>query len=179
MRTRNRRLSWDSLTSPVGELTVVANDVGLLRVAFASPQDVLPEFSDHPLREKAGMARSAAVELGEYFAGHRRRFDIPVEWPPTGGLRSHVLRTLHEKVPFGETVSYRELAEMSGRPDAARAVGSTMGSNPIPLVVPCHRVLASGGGLGGFGPGLPAKRRLLVLEGVLEPTLLDLDVLPS
>ncbi|PKW19083.1 methylated-DNA-[protein]-cysteine S-methyltransferase [Saccharopolyspora spinosa] len=171
-------LSWSTLASPVGELTVVATASGVCRVDFAGPDRALGEFDDAALSRDAGVATEAARQLGEYFARQRREFDLPIEWEPLAGLRLHVLRTLHEMVPFGETVTYQKLAELSGRPEASRAVGTIMGSNPVPLLVPCHRVLASGGGLGGFGPGLEAKRRLLVLESVLEPSLLELDLLP-
>ncbi|MCI2420193.1 methylated-DNA--[protein]-cysteine S-methyltransferase [Saccharopolyspora sp. K220] len=172
-------LSWSAVASPVGELTVVAAESGVRQVAFAGPDAVLGEFDGAELSRDTGIAVDAARQLDEYFARRRREFDVPIEWSPLEGLRLHVLRTLYELVPFGETVSYKRLAELSGRPEASRAVGTIMGSNPVPLLVPCHRVLASGGGLGGFGPGLEAKRRLLVLEGVLEPSLLELDLLPA
>jgi len=162
------------VSGPVGEITVVAGPSGVRAVAFEAPSEVLPE---HPGARPGGLAATAADQLGEYFARRRTEFDLPIDWGQLDGLREHVLRTLAELVPFGRTVSYKELAELSGRPEATRAVGSIMGSNPVPLIVPCHRVLASGGGLGGFGPGLPAKRKLLVLEGVLEPSLLELDLL--
>ncbi|GAA2802695.1 methylated-DNA--[protein]-cysteine S-methyltransferase [Saccharopolyspora taberi] len=171
-------LSWAVLPSPVGDLTVVAGDSGLRQVAFSGPERVLPGYDGVELREDGGPAAAVSAQLADYFAGRRRDFDLPIDWDTVQGLRLHVLRTLHEQVGFGETVSYRGLAERSGRPEAARAVGTIMGSNPVPIVVPCHRVLASGGGLGGFGPGLEAKRRLLVLEGSLEATLLELDMLP-
>jgi methylated-DNA-[protein]-cysteine S-methyltransferase len=165
-------LSWTVLTAPVGELTVVASRGGLLRVAFGSPEPLFEEFPAVIPNRDAGVAAEVGAQLTEYFEGARRRFDVPIDWSFAQGFRQHVLRTLYERVPFGSTVSYRELAEMSGRPTSARVVGTIMGSNPVPLVVPCHRVLATGG-MGGYGPGLEAKRRLLVLEGVLEPTLLD------
>ncbi|SDZ23573.1 methylated-DNA-[protein]-cysteine S-methyltransferase [Saccharopolyspora shandongensis] len=170
-------LTWSALDSPVGELTVVAAAGEVCRVAFAAPDRALGEFDGVEPSRDTGVAAEAARQLGEYFSRGRREFDVPIAWAPMEGLRLHVLRTLHELVPFGETVSYKRLAELSGRPEASRAVGTIMGSNPVPLLVPCHRVLASGGGLGGFGPGLEAKRRLLVLEGVLEPSLLELDLL--
>lgn len=169
-------LSWSAVSSPIGELTVVAGETGVRQVAFADPEAVLGAH-DAELDRGTGVAAEAARQLDEYFAGRRREFDVPIEWELLDGLRRHVLRTLHDLVPFGETVSYKRLAELSGRPEASRAVGTIMGSNPVPVLVPCHRVLASGGGLGGFGPGLEAKRRLLVLEGALEPSLLELDLL--
>ncbi|RKT86602.1 methylated-DNA-[protein]-cysteine S-methyltransferase [Saccharopolyspora antimicrobica] len=171
-------LSWSVLASPVGPLTVVAGVSGVRQIAFAGPEEVLGEYEAELVRD-TGLAAETARQLDEYFARRRREFDVPIEWEPMQGLRLHVLRTLFELVPFGEAVSYKRLAELSGRPEASRAVGTIMGSNPIPLIVPCHRVLASGGGLGGFGPGLEAKRKLLVLEGIIEPSLLELDLLES
>jgi methylated-DNA-[protein]-cysteine S-methyltransferase len=171
--------SWTAVSTPVGTLTAVASDTGLLRLAFAEPARVLPEFDGGDLREGDGIAADVHTELTEYFGGRRRRFDVPIDWSLSEGLRLHVLRTLYEQVPFGETLSYRQLAELSGHPTATRAVGTIMGSNPIAVVVPCHRILASGGGLGGYGPGLEAKRRLLVLEGSLGASLLELDLLPD
>lgn len=158
---------------------MVASERGLRRLSLAGPQDVLPEFTGTPLREGTGVATEAAAQLREYFARKRRCFEVPIDWSHLEGFRLHVLRTLYDEVPYGHTTSYRGLAEMSGRPDAARAVGTIMGSNPIALVVPCHRVLASGGGLGGYGSGLPVKRRILVLEGILEPSLLEMDMIPE
>ncbi|RRO18189.1 methylated-DNA--[protein]-cysteine S-methyltransferase [Saccharopolyspora rhizosphaerae] len=165
--------TWSTVRGPVGEITVVASGIGVRQVAFAGTA-VAP--AEHPDAQPGGLAGEATRQLGEYFSGRRREFQLPIDWTGLDGLRAHVLRTLQDLVPFGETVSYKRLAELSGRPEASRAVGTIMGSNPVPLLVPCHRVLASGGGLGGFGPGLEAKRRLLVLEGVLEPSLLELDL---
>jgi methylated-DNA-[protein]-cysteine S-methyltransferase len=166
-------LSWTAITSPVGELTVVASEDGVRKVAFGSPESALGQFDGHPLHEATGIAADAGSQLLEYFAGRRCEFGVVVDWSFGEGFRLEVLRTLVAEIPFGTTTTYAGLAERCGRPSAARSVGAVMGSNPVPLLVPCHRVLASGGGMGGFGPGLEAKRRLLVLEGALEPTLLD------
>jgi methylated-DNA-[protein]-cysteine S-methyltransferase len=109
-----------------------------------------------------------AIELDEYFRGRRRRFTMPVDLSglDTGFPRT-VYEVLHRDVGFGETVSYGELAEMAGRPGAARAVGNAMSRNPVPIVVPCHRVVAAGGRIGGYGlSGVSTKRFLLALEGV-------------
>ena len=105
-------------------------------------------------------------QLDEYFEGSRTDFDLPLDWRLSSGFRLGVLREL-VAVGYGETVSYQELARRSGRPKASRAVGSAMAANPIPVIVPCHRVLRTGGALGGYAGGLEAKRRLLTLEGVL------------
>ena len=111
----------------------------------------------------ARMAGKALGEVAEYLAGKRRAFSVPVDWRGRGGFGRQVLEAC-ARVPYGETVSYGELAKRVGSPGAARAVGQALGRNPVPLIVPCHRVVASGGGLGGFGGGLEMKRRLLVLE---------------
>lgn len=166
-------LTWTVVPSAVGPLTIVASDDGLLRLSFGVPEPVLAEFAGIDLHPDSGPAAEVGAQVSAYFRGRRRDFDVRVDWSAVEGFRRHVLCTLYERVPYGRTVSYRELAELSGRPGAARVVGRIMGSNPVPLVVPCHRVVASGGGLGGFGPGIEAKRRLLVLEGVLAPTLMD------
>ena len=108
---------------------------------------------------------AAVAQLGEYFAGRRRRFDVPVQLHGTRFQESVWLELA--EIPFGETVSYAELANMVGHPNAYRAVGQANGANPIPIILPCHRVVASGGGLGGYGGGLSMKRQLLALEGAL------------
>jgi methylated-DNA-[protein]-cysteine S-methyltransferase len=149
---------WWRQATPIGEMTVVAGPDGLCQIELngATPPDGDPE-RDHQI----------AGELDEYFAGRRRRFTVPVDLGSvTADFRRRVLETLHRDVPYGETVSYGELAVMAGRPGAARAVGSAMATNPVPVVVPCHRVLAAGGRIGGYGGGLGVKRALLALEGV-------------
>lgn len=130
----------------------------MCRIEFGgrTPADGDPERDDE-----------IAAELDEYFAGRRHRFTVPVDLGSvTATFRRRVLETLRRDVGYGETVSYGELAVMAGRPGAARAVGSTMATNPVPLLVPCHRVLAAGGAIGGYGAGLGTKRALLALEGV-------------
>ncbi|MGP3920128.1 methylated-DNA--[protein]-cysteine S-methyltransferase [Nonomuraea sp. 10N515B] len=114
------------------------------------------------------------AELNAYFAGELKEFETPVDWRLMSGARLQVLQALH-KVPYGTAVTYGELARLSGSTVPARGIGSIMGSNPIPIVVPCHRVIA-GNGLGGFsgGEGVETKRWLLTYEGYLQPTLLDL-----
>ena len=106
-------------------------------------------------------------ELDEYFEGERREFDLPLDWRLTSGFVNKVLRET-ARIPFGETRSYGEMAASAGSPRAFRAAGSALGANPIPIVVPCHRVLRSGGALGGYGGGLDVKMKLLELEGVLS-----------
>ena len=109
-------------------------------------------------------AAIAVQELSEYLAGERRDFTVPVDLSGVTDFSRLVLEECR-RLPYGQTLSYGELAAALGRPKAARAVGQALGRNPVPLIVPCHRILAAGGGLGGFGLGLEAKRRLLELEG--------------
>lgn len=106
----------------------------------------------------------AVRQLEEYFSGRRRRFDLPLRMAGTPFQRAVWAFLL--TIPYGRTYTYKEVAEALGRPGAARAVGSAVGSNPISIVVPCHRIVASGGKLGGYGGGLDVKRFLLDLEGI-------------
>src|SRR4029079_13461685 len=118
----------------------------------------------------AGRDRAVVRQLDEWFAGSRRRFSLAVAWPPDlSPFARTVLETLVDRVPWGETVSYGELAELAGRARAARAVGSIMAGNAVPFVIPCHRVIAAGHRIGGYGGGRDAvelKRWLLAREGV-------------
>jgi methylated-DNA-[protein]-cysteine S-methyltransferase len=156
----------------MGALTVGVTPVGLALVAFGDePETALwaaEKLGAEPTADPAGSAEAAA-QLAEYLAGERNAFDLPLDWRLTAGRQREVLKVLYETVPYGATVSYGELAARSGMGrdyTGARGVGSIMGSNPIPVVVPCHRVLAAGG-LGGFGGGSARKEWLLGLEGVL------------
>ncbi len=162
--------------SPVGPLLVAVTDAGLVRVGFAREDeaDVLEELATRiSPRVVRSPRRTDEVrrELDEYFHGQRDHFDLPLDWRLSRGFRRQVLEHLYADVPYGRTVSYLQLATIVGNPKASRAVGTAMATNPIPIVVPCHRVLRSGGHLGGYGGGLPAKRLLLALESG-EPPLL-------
>jgi methylated-DNA-[protein]-cysteine S-methyltransferase len=151
-------------------LTVLAGARGVRRIGFGSEAiDVAALNGEVELSE--GCDDEIAIELDEYFAGRRRRFTMPVDLSSVeGGFPRTVYELLQQDVSFGETVSYGELAEMAGRPGAARAVGNAMSRNPAPIVVPCHRVVAAGGRIGGYGPsGVSTKRFLLALEGVELP----------
>lgn len=157
---------------PMGALTLGVTPAGLALVAFGDePETALwaaEKLGEEPTADPAGTAEAAA-QLAEYCAGGRKVFDMPLDWRLTAGRQREVLEVLYETVPFGATVSYGELAARSGYGrdhTGARGVGSIMGSNPIPVVVPCHRVLAADG-LGGFGGGLARKEWLLGIEGVL------------
>lgn len=150
------------IDSPVGRLTLVANDAALLAVMF--PRDT-------PERRRLAAARenpshpillAAAKQLGEYFSGTRQRFDLPLEFEGTDFQREVWAALL--MIPYGETRSYSQIARGIGRPAAVRAVGAANGRNPIAIIAPCHRVIGSGGDLTGFGGGLPRKAWLLELE---------------
>jgi methylated-DNA-[protein]-cysteine S-methyltransferase len=152
------------MDSPVGPLLLAASDAGLCAIEFQPSRHPVvrgPSWmpGDHPL---LGRARA---QLDEYFAGARRAFDLPLA-PVGTEFQQAVWRTL-ATIPYGETISYAQLATRVGRPGAARAVGAANGRNPPPTVLPCHRVIGSTGDLTGFGGGLPVKRFLLELEGAL------------
>jgi methylated-DNA-[protein]-cysteine S-methyltransferase len=158
--------------SPLGPLTVVVTGRGLVRLSYAheAVDEQLEEIATRiSPRILASPDRIDAVrrQLDEYFAGDRRRFDVPIDWSLVRGFTGDVLRAT-ARIPFGAVSSYRDVAAEAGSPNAYRAAGNALGSNPIPIVVPCHRVLHAGGGLGGYTGGLERKEYLLRLEGVLE-----------
>ena len=165
-------VAYGTLDSPLGTLTAFVTPAGLFRLSYPGEQvhDRLEELAAvvSP-RILAAPERTDPVrrELDEYFAGRRRAFDVPIDWRLLRGFRAAVLRAT-AAIPYGSVASYREIATEAGSPNAYRAAGNALGSNPIPIVVPCHRVLHSGGGLGGYTGGLDRKRFLLGLEGVLD-----------
>jgi methylated-DNA-[protein]-cysteine S-methyltransferase len=156
--------------TPFGRMLVAVTPRGLVRVAFEpeAPDDVLEQLTERlsPRVLEAPIAVDAVRrELDEYFEGKRRAFDIPLDWSLTSGFRRKVLRAT-ARIPYGGVSSYREMAERAGNARASRAAGSALATNPIPIVVPCHRVLRTGGNLGGYGGGLAMKEALLKMEGV-------------
>ncbi len=158
--------------SPLGPLTVIVTNRGLVRLSYAheTVDEQLDEIASRVSpRILASPEWTDAVrrQLDEYFAGSRHDFDVPIDWRLVRGFAGDVLRAT-SRIPFGSVSSYREVATEAGSPNAYRAAGNALGSNPIPIVVPCHRVLHAGGGLGGYTGGLERKRFLLHLEGVLE-----------
>lgn len=166
-----RKSVWWVQDSPVGDVVVVSGAAGVERIWFDGPGSGAVDTAELVGSARAGRDRSVARQLDEWFAGTRRSFSISIAWPADlSPLGRAVLETLVERVPWGETVSYGELAELAGRPRAARAVGTIMSGNRVPFVVPCHRVIAAGGRIGGYGGGRDAielKRWLLAREGVL------------
>jgi methylated-DNA-[protein]-cysteine S-methyltransferase len=162
-------VAWVVEDTPIGPLTLAATPDGLVSIGFGREQEMLPGLAARISPRVVHLpARFDDVrrELDEYFAGRRRHFDVALDRRLSHGYRLAVLTEL-SSVPFGETVSYRDLAERTGKPGASRAVGSAMATNPIPIVVPCHRVLRTGGALGGYGGGLDTKVWLLRHEGAL------------
>lgn len=160
-----------TVQSPVGPLLLAATDQGLVRVAFemegfdAVLADLLPrlgtlEEGSNPILE------ATATQLDEYFAGGRRAFDLPLDHALSSGFRLQVQQAL-PRISHGTTVTYKQLAGLVGSPTAIRAVATACSTNPLPVVLPCHRVLRSDGSLGGYLGGLDAKRALLGLEGAL------------
>ena len=161
-------LAYRTVDTPLGSLLLVATERGLARIAFASQDHdqvlaqlaatVSPRILRAPVR-----LEPATRELDEYFAGTRRTFDLPLDPTTTGEFRRAVQQLL-PTIGYGTTVSYTELATRAGRPSAVRAAASACATNPLPVVVPCHRVLRTDGSLGGYLGGLAAKRTLLDLE---------------
>ncbi|HEY9558273.1 MAG TPA: methylated-DNA--[protein]-cysteine S-methyltransferase, partial [Acidimicrobiales bacterium] len=158
-------VAYASTDSPIGPLLVAVTDAGLVRLAFQREDSdaVLEQLATRIApRVVASRRRTDDVrrELDEYFDGRRDHFEVAVDWRLSQGFRRSVLEHLYAQVPYGRTVSYLELATLVGSPKASRAVGTAMATNPIPVVVPCHRVLRTGGHLGGYGGGLDAKVKL-------------------
>lgn len=154
-------MSTAVIYTPIGPLALTAGPAGLVRIDFG-PIPACLDAGSGPQAE--AHLEQAVTELEEYFAGERRRFTMTLDRSARRGFRGEVLTVL-EQVPYGEVVSYGELAADAGRPGAARAVGTAMATNPLPIVVPCHRVIAAGGDLGGYGPGVATKVQLLEMEG--------------
>lgn len=150
--------------SPVGPLLLAASDEGLHLIEFHTPRHPMPRGADWQEGDHDTLCR-AARQLDEYFAGARRDFDLPLA-PRGTPFQQDVWHTL-AAIPYGQTISYAQLAQRVGRPSAVRAVGAANGRNPLPLVLPCHRVIGSDGSLTGFGGGLPTKEFLLRMEGAL------------
>ena len=164
-------VAYAEIDSPIGELIVFVTPRGLLRIKYADEPiegvlaDVAARVSPRILRAPA-RTDEARHELEAYFGLRRQTFNLPIDWSLVHGFAGRILRKT-ARIPFGDVRSYGQLAAQAGSPRAARAVGNALGSNPIPIVVPCHRVLHADGGLGGYSGGLDRKRYLLALEGSL------------
>ena len=170
-------VAYASVDSPFGPLLVARTDRGVVRLKLPGGRD--GKISDDETLEALATYVSPRVleapsrldeerrELEEYFEGRRDHFDVPVDWSLTSpGFRSRALHAV-ARIPYGKTRTYGEIAKSAGNPRAFRAAGTACGRNPIPLIVPCHRVVQSGGGIGNYGGGPEMKRALLDLEGSL------------
>lgn len=143
---------------PLGRLTIVANDEGLTQILFG------PHNVEGAVRRPSALTNTAATQLQEYFAGKRREFDLPLA-PQGTEFQLKVWKSLSD-IPYGETRTYAQIAQAVGNPKGFRAVGLANNKNPLPIVVPCHRVIGTGGRLVGYAAGIKVKRYLLELEGV-------------
>ncbi|EFE70150.1 methylated-DNA-protein-cysteine S-methyltransferase [Streptomyces viridosporus ATCC 14672] len=175
-----QRVVWAVVATDIGPLLLAATREGLVNVVFHATDPVrdgalerlASRLGTEPVEEPGSPLLTEAIRQVEaYFAGEQHAFDLPLDWSLVSGFPREVLRELASGVPFGAVVGYGDLAERVGQPGAAQAVGMAMGANPLPVVVPCHRVVESDGGIGGFGGGRETKRRLLALEGVLPEPL--------
>lgn len=151
---------WTTLRTPAGMFTLEASDTALTRVHFGLVS-LGTSAGSCPILEQA------CAEIREYWEGRRRSFNVPLDWGECSPFRHHVYRHL-SSVPFGETLTYAELARRAGSPGAARAVGTACATNPLPLVVPCHRVVPASGGIGNYAGGREMKEILLRLEGAVD-----------
>jgi len=165
-------VAYTTTDSPFGPLLLARTPRGLVRVGLPNQDaevllDELATRVSPRVLETAAPFEQARRELDLYFAGKLTEFDLPLDWQLSKDFRRRVLRQI-ARIPYGQTRTYTQMAKGAGNERAVRAAGSACGSNPIPVVVPCHRVLRSSGALGGYGGGLPMKEELLQLEGVLE-----------
>jgi methylated-DNA-[protein]-cysteine S-methyltransferase len=165
------RALYAQIESPLGPLFVAATDVGVCEVGFGCNQSEsgfqhqLKERGFRPVPDAQGLA-NVARQLREYFGGMRDQFEVPLDFSGVSPFTQSVL-TATSRVPFGQLSTYRDIAQQVGRPAATRAVGNALGRNPIPVIVPCHRIVRSDHSLGGYTGGVEIKQRLLSLEGVL------------
>ncbi len=162
-------VAYRTVDTPVGPLLLAATEQGLVRVAYPNQghdavlQALADRVSPRVLHAPARLD-PVARQLDDYFAGRRRQFDVPLDWRLSTGFRSTVLHHLATEVDYGRTASYAALAALAGNPKAVRAVGTACATNPLPVVVPCHRVVRSDGAIGNYAGGVEAKRTLLQLE---------------
>jgi methylated-DNA-[protein]-cysteine S-methyltransferase len=171
MKQGERMVFYTTVDSPLGPLLLAANSDGLRRVGFENSK----RFSIPPVgwTQNRKIFREVIRQLNEYFAGDLKEFDLPLapEGTPFQVSVWSALRT----IPYGETISYAQLAKRIGNPKAVRAVGRANGANPLPIIIPCHRVIGSDGDLTGFGGGLPIKIKLLAIESP-QKSLLEEDI---
>jgi methylated-DNA-[protein]-cysteine S-methyltransferase len=163
-------VAYGYVDTPFGRYLAATTPRGLVMLSFdADDDEALEELSRRVsprVLEAPGKLDELRRELDEYFEGERHDFDIPLDWQLTSGFMQKVLRAT-AKIPYGAVATYREMATRAGNPRAVRAAGNALGANPIPIVVPCHRVVRTGGSVGNYGGGPDMKRALLQLEGVI------------
>jgi len=165
-------VAYATVDSPFGQLLVAGTPRGLVKVnlpnhdAEQTLEDLAARISPRVLEAPARLD-DVRRQLDRYFEGELHEFDLLLDWRLSAGFRRRALRAI-DRIPYGRTRSYMQIARSAGNERAVRAAGTACGTNPIPIVVPCHRVLRSGGGLGGYGGGVPMKEALLELEGALE-----------
>jgi methylated-DNA-[protein]-cysteine S-methyltransferase len=163
-------VAYTSVDSPLGPLTAAATPQGLVCLSYGEPSDeLLDELATKlspRLLEAPGRLDLARRELDEYFEGRREQFDLPLDWSLIYGFTRRVLEAT-ARIDYGQLQTYADMAAAAGSERAVRATGNALGSNPIPIVVPCHRVVRTGGKLGGYTGGVERKEFLLRLEGVL------------
>jgi methylated-DNA-[protein]-cysteine S-methyltransferase len=162
-------VAYATLDSPVGRLLAAATNRGLVRLAYVEDEEeqVLEQLAARVSPRVLSAPRrldEARRELDQYFEGRRTGFELPLDWQLTGGFGRRVLQAT-ARIPYAAVSTYKQVAADAGSARASRAAGNALGSNPLPIVVPCHRVLHSGGGLGGYTGGLERKRALLTVEG--------------
>lgn len=155
--------TWYRMSSPVGDLLLVAEDGKLLEIGFINGRHAVQP--PPAAREDRAPFATTIRQLEEYFAGRRKTFDLPLA--PRGTEFQRRVWSALQKIPYGKTVAYADIAQRIGNPKGVRAVGLANGRNPIPIVIPCHRVIGKNGTLTGYGGGLPIKQKLLEIEGVL------------
>lgn len=166
----NDTIRFDSIASPLGTMLLAAADDALFAIDFTDSRNVAPIGSDWRRDPDYPALRGAKAQLNEYFAGARKAFDLPLAARGTPFQRR--VWAAIATVPFGSTLSYAELARRAGAPAAVRAAGAATGRNPWAIVVPCHRIVGSGGALTGYAGGLERKRALLALEAAQRPLTL-------
>lgn len=157
-------IDYQYIDSPVDPLLLAADEHGLRLIEFHTPRHPMARIADWREGDNA-VLQATRMQLEEYFAGTRTRFELPLA-PQGTAFQKEVWHTLAD-IPYGQTISYAQLALRVGKPTAMRAVGAANGRNPLPVVLPCHRVIGADGSLTGFGGGLPTKQFLLELEGAL------------
>ena len=168
-------VAYTVVDTPVGSLLTAATERGVVTIAFGAEERAEQVLAGLAARVSPRVLEAPARldplrrQLEEYFEGSRREFDLPLDWSLIGPFARRIRRRT-AAIPYGEMSVYAQVAAEAGSPRASRAAGNALARNPIPIVIPCHRVLRTGGALGGYGGGLDRKRLLLQLEGALEPT---------